>query len=208
MSHEPLKVNYFNPQPLLIIVSGLSGVGKDTLVQALMDRRLPFYFVVTTTSRQPREGEIDGVDYFFVSQIEFQRLVNEGEMLEHAIVYGQFKGVRKTQIREALASGKDVILRIDVQGVKKIRELCPDAITIFLVPTDEQEWIERLLARKSETPESLQNRINAAKDELNQLDLFDYVVLNAKGSLGKAVDTVEAIIIAEHHKVNPRRITL
>ena len=208
MSHEPLKVNYFNPQPLLIIVSGLSGVGKDTLVQALMDRRLPFYFVVTTTSRQPREGEIDGVDYFFVSQIEFQRLVNEGEMLEHAIVYGQFKGVRKTQIREALASGKDVILRIDVQGVKKIRELCPDAITIFLVPTDEQEWIERLLARKSETPESLQNRINAAKDELNQLDLFDYVVLNAKGSLEKAVDTVEAIIIAEHHKVNPRRITL
>jgi len=208
MSHEPLKVNYFNPQPLLIIVSGLSGVGKDTLVQALMDRRLPFYFVVTTTSRQPREGEIDGVDYFFVSQIEFQRLVNEGEMLEHAIVYGQFKGVRKTQIREALASGKDVILRIDVQGVKKIRELCPDAITIFLVPTDEQEWIERLLARKSETPESLQNRINAAKDELNQLDLFDYVVLNAKGSLEKAVDTVEAIITAEHHKVRPRQITL
>jgi guanylate kinase len=208
MSHEPLKVNFLNPQPLLIIVSGLSGVGKDTLVQALMDRRLPFYFVVTTTSRQPREGEVDGVDYFFVSQQEFQRLVDEGEMLEHAIVYGQFKGVRKTQIREALASGKDVVLRIDVQGVKRIRELCPDAVTIFLVPTDEQEWIERLLARKSETPESLQNRINAAKDEMKQLDYFDYVVVNAKGNLDNAVDTVEAIISAEHHKVRPRQITL
>jgi guanylate kinase len=208
MSHEPLIVNFFNPQPLLIIVSGLSGVGKDTLVQALMDRRLPFYFVVTTTSRQPREGEIDGVDYFFVSQKEFQRLVDEGEMLEHAIVYGQFKGVRKTQIREALASGKDVVLRIDVQGVKRIRELCPDAVTIFLVPTDEQEWIERLLARKSETPESLQNRIDAAKDEMKQLDYFDYVVVNAKGNLDNAVDTVEAIISAEHHKVRPRQITL
>lgn len=208
MSHEPLQVNVFSPQPLLIIVSGLSGVGKDTMVQALMNRHLPFYFVVTTTSRLPREGEVEGVDYFFVSQQEFQRLVDEGEMLEHAIVYGQFKGVRKTQVREALASGKDVVLRIDVQGVRRIRELCPDAVAIFLVPTDEQEWIERLLARKSETPESLQNRINAAKDEMEQLDNFDYVVLNAKGSLEKAVDTVGAIITAEHHKVHPRRITL
>jgi guanylate kinase len=178
------------------------------MVQALMNRHLPFYFVVTTTSRLPREGEVEGVDYFFVSQQEFQRLVDEGEMLEHAIVYGQFKGVRKTQVREALASGKDVVLRIDVQGVRRIRELCPDAVAIFLLPTDEQEWIERLLARKSETPESLQNRINAAKDEMEQLDNFDYVVLNAKGSLEKAVDTVGAIITAEHHKVHPRRITL
>ena len=208
MSHERLQVNVFSPQPLLIIISGLSGVGEDTVVQALMNRHLPFYFVVTTTSRYPRESEVDGVDYLFVSQQEFQRLVDEGEMLEHAIVYGQFKGVRKTQVREALASGKDVILRIDVQGVRRIKGLCPDAVTIFLVPTDEQEWIERLLARKSETPESMQIRINAAKDEMEQLDNFDYVVLNAKGSLEKAVDTVEAIITAEHHKVHPRRITI
>ncbi|MEN6408397.1 MAG: hypothetical protein ABFD44_01630 [Anaerolineaceae bacterium] len=139
--------NLYHPQPLLIVISGPSGVGKDALLQELRKRDLPLHFVVTATSRPPREGEVNGVDYWFVSVEEFERMIREDELLEHAVVYNQYKGIPKEQIRKAMESGKDVVLRIDVQGAATIRKLCPEALMIFLSTTTEEELKMRLINR-------------------------------------------------------------
>lgn len=205
---EPLFLELTRPQPLLIVLSGPSGVGKDTVLQALKKRNLPLHFVVTATDRPPRPGEVDGVDYIFVSREEFERMIAADEMLEYAVVYGDYKGVPKAQIRAALASGKDVILRVDVQGAARLRALCPEAVLIFLAPANVQEWYQRLINRHSETPETLQRRIEAVRRELTYLDMFDYVVINRQDHLEQAVDQIIAIIQVEHLRVHPRRITL
>jgi len=192
----------------MVVISGPSGVGKDAVLKSLQKRGLPLHFVVTMTSRPPRNGEVDGVDYFFVSQEKFKALIQQNEFLEHALVYDDYKGIPKPQIREALASNRDVILRVDVQGAKTLRSLCPDAVLIFLIPTDEQEWFERLRNRKTETPESLALRLKTAKQELEHLSEFDYVVVNTQDQLEETVDAIVAIIRAEHHRVVPRKVTL
>jgi len=138
MLEENLSFDIIHPAPLLVVISGPSGVGKDAALKALQKRGLPLHFVVTMTSRAPRNGEVDGVDYFFVSREEFEDLIRQDEFIEHALVYEDYKGIPKTQIREALASQKDVILRVDVQGAMSLRRLCPDAILIFLIPGNEK----------------------------------------------------------------------
>jgi len=208
MPDESLSFDLFHPQPLMVVISGPSGVGKDAVLKSLQKRGLPLHFVVTMTSRPPRNGEVDGVDYFFVSQEKFKALIQQNEFLEHALVYDDYKGIPKPQIREALASNRDVILRVDVQGAKTLRSLCPDAVLIFLIPTDEQEWFERLRNRKTETPESLALRLKTAKQELEHLSEFDYVVVNTQDQLEETVDAIVAIIRAEHHRVVPRKVTL
>jgi guanylate kinase len=115
------------PNPLLIVISGPSGVGKDTVLEEMKARGLPFHFVITATTRESRKDEIDGVDYFFLSQDEFAKMIDEGELLEYAVVYNDYKGIPKSQVREALASGKNVIMRIDVQGAETVRQLVEDA---------------------------------------------------------------------------------
>lgn len=194
--------------PLLIVISGPSGVGKDTVIQRMRERKAPMHFVVTATSRPPRPNEENGVDYWFVSKEEFQRMIDEGELLEHALVYGEHKGILKSQVRLALESGKDVILRLDVQGAATIRKLTPGALLIFLTTASEEELVERLKARKTESPERLKLRIETARQEYQRLDEFDYVVVNRDGELDKTVDTVMAVIDAEHHSTNPRKVTL
>ncbi len=119
-------------QPLLVVISGPSGVGKDTVLQHMKDRGLPFHFVVTATTRPKRPNEIEGVDYFFVTREEFERMIEAGELIEHALVYQDLKGIPKQQIREALASGSDAVMRVDVQGAETIRKLYPEALLIFL----------------------------------------------------------------------------
>jgi len=208
MSDESLSFDLFHPAPLLIVISGPSGVGKDAVLKSMQARGLPLHFVVTMTSRPPREGEIDGVDYFFVSKEQFEALIEENEFIEHAVVYGDYKGIPKTQIRRALESQKDVVLRVDVQGAMTLRRLCPDAVLIFLIPSHEKEWFERLRNRQTETPESLALRLKTAREELEYLSAFDYVVVNAQDQLDKAVDTIQAIIEAEHHRVVPRKVSL
>lgn len=195
-------------QPLLIVLSGPSGVGKDTVLQRMKERGLPFHFVVTATTRPRRPGEVDGVDYIFVSHDEFAEMIERDELLEYAIVYGDYKGIPKEQVRQALASGKDVIMRIDVQGAETIRNLCPDALLIFLATESEEQLVERLKARKTESPEGLKLRIATARQELKRIDLFDYFVINAELRLDDTVDTILAIIHAEHHRTHPRRVTL
>jgi len=196
------------PQPLLIVISGPSGVGKDAVVQRLKERKLDFHFVVTTTTRKMRASEVDGVDYNFVSEDEFLRMIAADELIEHAIVYNQYKGVPKAQVRAALASGKDVVMRLDVQGAERVRQLCPSAVLIFLVPTNEEEWYIRLRDRKTETPEELKVRYATARGEMEKIGLFDYVVTNAQDHLDDCVDRIIAIVTAEHLRVVPRKITL
>jgi guanylate kinase len=205
---DPISFNPFHRQPLLIVISGPSGVGKDTVIQRMKERKLPFHFVVTATTRLPRPNEVNGVDYFFVSHDEFAEMINQDELLEYAIVYNDYKGIPKQQVRQALKSGKDVVMRIDVQGAATIRELCEDALMIFLTTQDEQEMVTRLSARKTETPEGLNLRIATARQELKRIVEFDYVVVNREDQLDDAVDTILAIVHSEHHRVIPRKVTL
>lgn len=205
------KKDPFNPlekNPLLIVISGPSGVGKDTVITRMKKRNLPFHFVVTATTRPPRPGEVHGVDYFFISSDEFARMIEADELIEYAIVYNDYKGIPKDQVRQALHSGKDVIMRIDVQGAETIQEKFPEALLIFLTTDSEEEMVSRLKARKSETPEGLNLRIAMARQELKRLGDFDYVVVNRDERLDEAVDVIESIITAEHHRTNPRKVSM
>jgi len=205
---DPFKLSSRHLEPLLVVISGPSGVGKDTVIQRMKERKLPFHFVVTTTTRPARPEERHGVDYYFISHDEFTEMIDKGELLEYAIVYNDYKGIPKAQVHQALASGKDVIMRIDVQGAATIRALSPDALLIFLTTQDEEEMVRRLMDRKTETPGGLKLRIATARQELKRLAEFDYVVVNRECQLDETVDTILAIIRAEHHRVNPRKVTL
>jgi guanylate kinase len=208
MPNREIDFHLLHSQPLMIVLSGPSGVGKDTVLKELQKRNLSLHFVVTVNSRPPRPEEQDGVDYFFITRERFEQMIARGELLEYARVYQDYKGVPKEQVRKALATGKDVILRLDVQGAKRIKTLNPDAILIFLAPTNEKEWLERLRKRKADTPADRKVRIRKVKEELESLPIFDYVVLNADGRLREAVDMVEAIITVEHLRIHPRKITI
>jgi guanylate kinase len=195
-------------EPLLIVISGPSGVGKDSVIKMMKERDLPFHFVVTATTRPRRQAEIQGEDYFFVSSENFTQMVENDELLEYAVVYGDYKGIPKEQVRQALASEKNVIMRIDVQGAATIRQISPQALLIFLTTQNEEEMIERLKQRKTETTDGLNKRIETAREELKRVHEFDYVVINRDCHLDEAVDTILAIIRAEHHRANPKKVTL
>ncbi len=197
-----------HPEPLLIVISGPSGVGKDTVIQRMIERNLPFHFVVTATTRRPRPNEVHGKDYFFYSQAEFARMIEKSELLEHAIVYNDYKGIPRAQVHDALASGQDVVMRLDVQGANTIRSLFADALLIFLTPQDETEMVNRLQERKTETPDGLKLRIATARQEMTHIASFDYVVINREFHLDETVDTIISIIVAEHHRVKQRKIVL
>ncbi len=196
------------PNPLLIVISGPSGVGKDTIVQRMRERGFPFHFVVTATTRPKREGEAHGRDYFFLSNDEFARMIEENELIEYAIVYNDYKGIPKQQVREALASGKDVVMRVDVQGAESVRKLAPEALLIFITCESEDELERRLRKRKTETDDSLSLRIATARKELQRIEAFDYVIVNEDFRLDDTVDKVRAIIAAEHLRVKQRKVEL
>ena len=194
--------------PLLVLISGPSGVGKDTIARLLMEQHDSFYFVVTATTRPRRPGEVEGHDYFFVTHDEFAKMIEQDELLEHALVYNDYKGVPKQQIREALASGRDVIMRLDVQGAATIRKLIPNGVFIFLTAESESSMINRLHERKSETFEGLKLRIATARQEMKRLPEFDYCVVNAEGNQETAVRQILSIIDAERLRVNREPVIL
>ena len=183
-------------------------MGKDSVLTRMQERGAPFHFVVTATTRPMRATEINGRDYFFVGSDEFARMIEANELLEYAIVYNDYKGIPKQQVRDALASGKDVIMRIDVQGAATIRKLIPNAVLIFLTTESEEAMVERLLARQTETPEGLKLRIATARQELKRASEFDYAVINRQSHLDETVDNILAIMVAEHHRVQQRKVTL
>ena len=203
-----MRLHNFAHQPLLIVISGQAGVGKDSLIQRMKERGYPVHFVVTATDRPPRPGEVHGKDYFFLTTDEFKQMEQDGELLEHAIVYGQYKGIPKQQVREAMASGKDVIMRVDVQGAATVRKIVPEAILIFLAASSKEELEQRLRARGSDSPEQLAERLVTAREEMDRLTEFDYVVVNSDGKLDRAVDDVAAVIQAEHCRVEQRMVKL
>jgi guanylate kinase len=194
-------------EPLLIVISGPSAVGKDSVLQRMMARNMPIHFVVTATSRAQRAGEQEGVDYIFVSKAKFEAMIARDELLEYALVYGEYKGIPRAQVQKAILSGNDVVMRIDVQGAATIRNKCPEAVLIFLT-CDPAELTHRLQTRKSETPEKIQLRIQTAQQEQQQINWFDYVVENKDHELDQTVNTIQAIIEAEHHRVHPRKVSL
>lgn len=195
-------------QPLLIVVSGPSGVGKDTVLDRMKERGLPFHFVVTATSRPQRPNEVEGKDYFFVSREEFIQMIENDELFEHALVYGEYKGIPKKQVDAALTSEKDVVMRVDVQGAETVREQSPEAILIFLATTNEKELVRRLKARRTETPEKLALRIDTSRQEMERVAGFDYYVVNRKDKLDETVDCILAIIRAEHARTQPQIVKL
>ncbi|MGB7537815.1 MAG: guanylate kinase [Anaerolineales bacterium] len=194
--------------PLLIILSGTAGSGKDSVVRRMMERGVPFEFVVNLTSRPPRPGEIDGRDYRFVSDADFAEMIRKDELLEHAVVYGQFKGVPKRPVREAMESGKDVILRVDIQGAATVRRQCPGAVSIFLTAASPEELKRRLVARGADSAEQVELRLRTASEEMKRVPEFDYCVVNADGRLEEAVDSIISIIRAEHCRTSPRKAVL
>jgi guanylate kinase len=206
MTPEQLSFDLLHPHPLLIVISGTSGVGKDSVIKGLKRRNLPLHIVVTATTRAPRKEEVHGRDYFFYSRREFEERVAKGEFIEHAQVYTDLKGIPRCQIEDALASGMDVVARVDVQGAATLRGLYPQALMIFIVPRSFDEWYERLMRRNTEGGEDLRVRIETARKEVAQIDMFDYIVVNAENLLEKAVDDIATIIAAEHMAVNHRRI--
>lgn len=203
-----LPDHVLNPPPLLIVISGPSGVGKDATVNRMKECGLPFHFVVTVTDRPKRPGETHGVDYFFISTEEFERMIEENELLEWAVVYGDYKGIPKEQIRKAMASGKDIVLRIDVQGSATIKEIVPDAVFIFLAASNMEELMDRLVYRKTETGIDLERRKETAREEMKALPMFDYVVINRDEKLDETVDHIVSIIEAEKCRTEPREISL
>ncbi|MHB8778098.1 MAG: guanylate kinase [Anaerolineales bacterium] len=196
------------PHPLLIVISGPSGVGKDSIVQRMIERGFPFHFVVTATTRERRENEVHGRDYLFVSKDEFARMIDQNELIEYAIVYGDYKGIPKAQVREALASGQDVVMRLDVQGAESVRKIAPEALLIFITCESEDELERRLRERKTETVDSLSLRIATARKELQRIAAFDYVIVNHDFHLDDTVGKVSAIISAEHLRVQHRQVSL
>ncbi len=205
---QPLNPYQRQEHPLLAVISGPSGVGKDMTLTRMKELGYPFYFVVTATTRPKRPDEVHGVDYFFISKGEFAEMIEQEELLEYAVVYGDYKGIPKEQVRRALASGKDVIMRIDVQGAATIRRLVPDAVLIYLSAESEEALVRRLRERKTEPEGQLKLRIATARQEMKRLDIFDYIVINAEDRLDETCHKIAAIITAERCRVVQREIKL
>ena len=161
---------------------------------------LPFHYTVTATTRPQRPGERDGVDYIFVEEEQFLRMIDGGELIEWAKVYGNLYGVPKRQVIDALDCGLDVIIKADVQGAETLRGLAPEALSIFLAPGERDELLRRLAERIAESPESLRRRIETADTEMQQASAFDYVVVNREGCLDETVGEIVSLIQHEHRR--------
>ena len=185
---------------VLLVVSGPSGAGKGTICKALLEKHKEIYLSVSATTRAPRKGEVEGVNYYFTTKEEFVKRVEEGDFLEHAEVYGNYYGTPKSSVEKMLEQGKDVILEIDIQGALKVKENCEEGIFIFILPPSMEELKQRIIKRGSETPESLMTRFKSAYKEINYISKYNYAVVNDE--IDTAVSKLEAIITAEKCRVD------
>ncbi len=193
--------------PLLIVLSGPSGAGKDAVLSRLKESGYPLEFITTVTTRPQRAGE-KNVAYHFVSEEKFQRMMKNKELLEWAKVYDNWYGVPMQPVKQALDEGKDTMVKVDVQGAATIKKILPQAVFIFLMPPSGEELATRLKERRTELPLDLDLRLKTAKEEIEQLPLFDYVVVNRRDEIDSAVSAIKAIITAEKRRVTPRQIIL
>lgn len=190
--------------PLLVVLSGPSGVGKDAALDALKLLDRPWHFVVTATTRTQRPGEQDGVDYIFLETAAFLKMKERDDLLECAQVHGNWYGVPRSQVRQGLQDGKDVFLKIDVQGADTVRKLAPEALFIFMIPSSLDELRSRLTLRMTEKPSEIELRISIAESELGRVGEYDYRVVNEDDKLEQAVAEIDAIITAEKCRTRPR----
>lgn len=195
-------------RPRLIVISGPSGVGKDTIIDRMRELHRDMYFAVTATTRPRRPGEIDGIHYFFSSPAEFAEKLADGEFIEHAEVYGNHYGVPRTPIRNALASGQDVVVKVDPQGAQTFRRLAANAIFIFIAPPTMEDLAYRLRTRKTDDPDALIRRLRTAQRELATIEFFDYVVFNEDGQQDRTVDEIMAILLAEKRRIHQSDVVL
>ena len=196
------------PRPLLIVLSGPSGVGKTTLTRTLVSQGWPGHIVVTATTRRPRPGEIDGVHYLFYSEAQFRDLLARNELLEHAEVHGNWYGVPAAPVREHLRAGQDVLLTIDPQGAQSIRARTNGACFVFLAPESLDELVTRLDARNLDGPEQRTLRLINAERELAEMSRYDYAIINRQGHFDEALGQLNAILLAEHCRVNQPAVTV
>jgi len=195
-------------RPLLIVLSGPSGAGKDAVLRRMKKTGYPIEYITTVTTRPRRAREKNNIDYHFVSTERFQEMIARNELLEWANVYGNLYGVPYQPVKQALDKGQDVILKVDIQGAATIKKVIPQAVFIFLAPPSMEELATRLKQRQTESPFDLALRLKTAEEEMKQLPLFDYMVVNRQGEIDLAVSDIEAIITAEKRRVTPREISL
>jgi guanylate kinase len=196
-------------QPLVVVISGPSGVGKDVMIERMIESgRLGFHFTVTATTRAPRTGEQDGINHHFVTVDDFVNLIATDDLLEWAQVYGNYYGVPKKQVRDALAADNHVIIRVDVQGAKRLREIIPDALLIFIIPPSLDVLKMHLENRGVDTEAEMTKRLAAATEEIDQASLFDFTVTNEENQLDDTVDNVVAIIESESQRIPPRSVSI
>lgn len=186
----------------LIVLSGPSGVGKSTVIAELFSQRSNIYFSVSYTTRQPRVGEQDGVNYNFVSREEFERMIADDELLEYAEYVDNYYGTSIKLIREKLDAGIDVLLDIEVQGATKVRARCPDALFIFIIPPSFEELSRRLHRRNTDSEDVIAGRLAKARQEFREIPKYDYLVINDK--VANAVHEIEAILTAAECRVDCR----
>jgi len=209
MSSPASRIHLDRPgQPLLVVLSGPSGAGKDAVLARMKELACPLRYIVTLTTRPRRPAETDGVHYRFVSEADFHRLADAGELLEFASVYGNWYGTPRADVRQGLAAGHDTIVKVDVQGAASIRKLAPEAVLIFLTPPSGAELMERLRQRRTESAFDLELRMATAEAEYERVPLFDYLVFNRRDEIDRAVADVMAIITAEKSRVAPRSVSL
>ncbi|MGX7133387.1 MULTISPECIES: guanylate kinase [Enterococcus] len=186
---------------LLIVLSGPSGVGKGTVRKAIFESKdNDFHYSVSMTTRKMRKGEVEGVDYFFRTREEFEKLIESGEMLEYAEYVGNYYGTPLSYVQKTLDDGKDVFLEIEVQGAQQVKEKVPDGVFIFLTPPDLHELKSRIVGRGTDAPDVIEERMQVAREEIEMMALYDYAVVNDE--VPKAVERIKKIIESEHYRVD------
>jgi guanylate kinase len=196
------------PKPILLVISGPSGAGKDAVLTRLKEQGFPFEFITTVTTRPRRNSERDNIDYHFVTGKVFQKMVEGEELLEWANVYGNWYGVPRQPVKQALVGGKDTIIKVDIQGAATIKNILPQAVLIFLAPLSKDDLITRLNGRNTESASDLDLRLRTAEQEIEKLSMFDYLLVNKQGQIDKVISEIKAIITAEKCRVTPRKIAL
>jgi guanylate kinase len=207
VTHDKLNAT-LSAHPLFIVISGFSGVGKDATLDKMKKVGFPFHYVVTATTRPKRPGEKDGVDYHFLSEDKFRQMIKTNQFLEWAKVYGNYYGVPKREIEEALRQGQDTIVKVDVQGAATIKQILPDAVFLFLMAPSTEELANRLKQRHGLHSEDLDLRLSKAREEIESLPLFDYVVVSHTDDLDLTVTQINAIVTAEKCRLKPRVVRL
>lgn len=185
---------------ILVVVSGFSGVGKGTLMRCLTERYGQYALSISATTRNPRDGEEDGREYFFKTREEFEELISENRLIEHACFCGNYYGTPRDYVEDQMEQGRDVVLEIEIQGARKIKEQYPDALLLFVMPPDAQTLANRLRGRGTETEEVIRARLNRAVEESQGVDEYDYIVVN--DDLDQSVEEVHSLIESQHNKMN------